>query len=377
MRTILILIRKEFTQIFRNRTMLPIIFLVPLIQMIILVNAATQEMKEIKLLILDQDLSQSSRSLSSKFSASPFYSLLDGSFSNEEANAMLYRDKADVILEIPRGFEREFVRGLQTASSDPSAKVQLRINAINASSAGLIQAYTMQILRQYGEERLTDFLPGLQPQNAIRITSSFWYNPELNYKVFMVPGILVILVTIMGMFLAALNLVREKEIGTIEQINVTPIKKYQFIIGKLLPFWVIALFELAFGLLLGKLLFNVPFEGSLWLLFAFAGTYLIAVLGIGLFMSTLASNQQQVMFMAFFFMLTFILMSGIFTPVESMPDWAQKINAVNPFAYFMRVIRMLMLKGSQLRDIRMEFLAVIIYGIIINALAIWRYRKTA
>lgn len=377
MRTILIIIRKEFIQVFRNRTMLPIIFLLPLIQLIILVNAATLEMKSIDLVVIDQDHSPSSRDLISRFAGSPFFHLHESSTVPAEIEEMLLRDEADLVISIPQGFEKEYSRSMLHAHTDPAAKVQLRINAINSTAAGLIQAYASQILQQFGQDMLERNGARIQGMKQVEVTSSFWYNPELNYKVFMVPGILVILVTIMGMFLTALNLVREKEIGTIEQVNVTPIRKYQFITGKLVPFWFIALFELAFGLTLGMILFQVPFEGSLWLLFAFAGVYLIAVMGIGLFMSTMAANQQQVMFMAFFFMLTFTLMSGIFTPVESMPDWAQEINIINPFAYFMRVIRMVMLKGSGFSDILPEFISMAIYGIVMITLAVWRYRKTA
>lgn len=377
MRTILIIIRKEFIQIFRNRTMLPIIFLVPLVQLIILVNAATLEMKRIDLVVVDHDISPSSRDMTARFEGSPFFNLLESSHAPGQIEEMLFSDKADLVIIIPNGFEREYVRGLTQGASDPDAKVQLRINAINATAAGLTQAYAGQILQDFGQDLMYGNGVQLSGARRVNVTSSFWYNPELNYKVFMVPGILVILVTIMGMFLTALNLVREKEIGTIEQVNVTPIKKYQFITGKLVPFWIIALFELAFGLALGMLLFQVPFEGSLWLLFAFAGIYLIAVMGIGLFMSTMAANQQQVMFMAFFFMLTFTLMSGIFTPVESMPDWAQQVNILNPFAYFMRVIRMVMLKGSGFGDILPEFIAMGVYGIVMITLAVWRYRKRA
>jgi ABC-2 type transport system permease protein len=192
----------------------------------------------------------------------------------------------------------------------------------------------------------------------------------------MFSGILVIIVTLIGMLLTALNLVREKEMGTTEQINVTPVRKYQFIIAKLIPFLVIALFELAFGLMIGRLLFGLPMVGSLGLLFLFTVIYLFVVLGIGLFLSTISNTQQQLMFMAFFFMITFILMSGVFTPAESMPRWAQKINLLNPVAYFMRVIRMILLKGSGFRDISREFYSLCIYAILILNLAISNYRKT-
>jgi len=172
-------------------------------------------------------------------------------------------------------------------------------------------------------------------------------------------------------------MVREKEMGTIEQINVTPIRKYQFIIGKLVPFWIIALFELAFGLGLGKVLFNIPIEGSLLLLFAFAALYLVAVLGMGLLISTLSQTQQQAQFLNFFIMVTFVMMSGIFTPAESMPHWAQDLNYINPMAYFMRVIRMILLKGSTFRDITGDFLGISAMALVLLALATWRYRKIA
>jgi ABC-2 type transport system permease protein len=199
----------------------------------------------------------------------------------------------------------------------------------------------------------------------------------MNYKIFMLPGILVILVTMIGMMLTALNLVREKELGTAEQINVTPIRKYQFIIGKLLPFWIIANFELSFGLLVGKIFFQLPMEGSIALLFLFASVYLLLVLSIGLFLSTVSNSQIQVMFLLFFFFISFILMSGIFTPVESMPDWAIKVNTINPVAYFIRVIRMVLLKGSGFADITRELFALGIYAAIMMSLATWRYRKAA
>jgi ABC-2 type transport system permease protein len=178
------------------------------------------------------------------------------------------------------------------------------------------------------------------------------------------------------MFLASLNLVREKEIGTIEQINVTPIRKYQFVIGKLLPFWIIAQLELLIGLAIGKLLFNIPIEGSLLLLFAFASLYLVAVLGIGLFISTVSETQQQAQFLNFFVLVTFVMLSGIFTPAESMPHWAQDVNFINPIAYFIRVNRMILLKGSDFNDLALDFGIMAIMAVALTALAIWKYRKT-
>ena len=344
------IVRKEFRQIFRNRVMLPFIFIVPVVQMVILVYAANLEMKEIRFYVVDKDMSSSSRGLVTKFSSSPFFSFTGSGFNISEAEQLLAADKADVILHFAQGFD-------ENLRKEGKAELQVLINAVNATRAGLISTYSGGIINSYNGNIFMKINPSgaIAQRKQININTAFWFNPQLDYHIYMLPGILVILVTLIGMFLSALNLVREKELGTLEQINVTPVRKYQFISGKLIPFWVIALFELGFGLIIGRILFDLPMLGNLWLLFGFAAVYLLTVLGIGLFISTVSSTQQQVMFLAFFFMLTFILMSGIFTPVESMPDWAQKVNVINPFAYFMKVIRMILLKGSGFADIRSEF----------------------
>lgn len=373
MRTIFYILQKEFIQIFRNRTMLPIIFVMPIVQLIILVPAATMEMKKIDMMVIDMDLSSVSRKLVNKFNGSPFFVLQQSTFSVKEGEDALKRGDADVVLIIPPGLEERTIR------KDP-ARVQLLIDAINGTEASLINVYCSSIISEYSGEVISDIsgitIP-VEDLNPVSLTSSFWYNPELDYKIYMLPGMLVILVTIIGMFLSALNLVREKEMGTTEQINVTPIRKYQFIIGKLMPFWIIALFDLLFGLAIGYILYRIPIEGSLLLLFGFTSVYLFVALGIGLLISTLSSTQQQVMFLNFFFVITFIMMSGLFTPVESMPEWAQKANIINPLAYFMRVIRMVLLKGSGFMDILNEMISLGIYAIIIFVLATWRYKKVA
>lgn len=351
--------------------MLPIIFVVPFIQLVVLVHAATFEMKNIDMYVVDNDLSSTSRQLVSKFEGSPFFNVKKSTFSMEEAQEALLKDDADVVLVINSGMEKTLVR-------ENSAKVQLLVNAINGTTAGISNYYAISILSSLNKDIITEwFGVGQSSQiKQINVDYSFWYNPELNYKTYMVPGILVLLVTIISLFLSGMNLVREKEIGTIEQINVTPIHKYQFIIGKLVPFWIIALFELAFGLTLGKLLFHIPIVGNIFLVFGFASVYLLAVMGIGLFISTITNNQLQSMFFSFFFMLVFILMSGLFTSVESMPDWAQMIDRINPIYYFIRVMRMILLKGSTFVNIIPEFISITVYAFIILSLSVWRYRKT-
>ncbi len=371
MRTIAYLIQKEFIQVFRNRILLPIIFFAPLIQLIILLYAATLEMKGIDMFIIDQDLSISSRRLAQKFISSPFYRVKDFSFSIEQAEHGLKSGEADVVLVIPAGFERDFLR-------EKAPKVQLLIDAINGTAAGLINAYTIAIIQAYNMELIPELAQTSVDQvlSRLDISYSLWYNPQLNYKIFMLPALMVILVTVIGMILSALNMVREKELGTIEQINVTPIRKYHFIIGKLVPFWILALAELGILLLVGKIFFGLPTLGSIGLLYLFASIYLLAVTGVSLFISTISQSQQQVMFVIFFFVIVFVLMSGIFTPVETMPYWAQKINIINPLAYFVRVVRMILLKGSTFMDTLPEFRALAIYAVIIFTLSVWRYRKT-
>jgi ABC-2 type transport system permease protein len=347
--------------------MLPIIFIVPIVQLLIIVHAATFEMKNIKMTIIDKDLSSSSRRLAGKFENSPFFKINKYTFSSSEAEILMKKGETDVILEIPEDFEKKLL-------GSGSAKVQVVIDAVNAMVAGLSNAYAVSVVRDYNIQIQTS---GFRLPASIVINYSHWYNPELDYKNFMVPGILAVLVTLVGLILSGLNIVREKEMGTIEQINVTPIKKYQFIIGKLLPFWIIALFELAFGLSIGKLFFNIPMVGSLWLVFLSASVYLMVVLGMGLFISTLANTQQQAMFIIFFFIITFLLMSGLFTAVENMPQWAQIYNKINPIAYFIRIIRMVLLKGSGFTDIISDLLKMLLLALIVLTLSVRRYRKTA
>jgi ABC-2 type transport system permease protein len=374
MKTLLFLLEKEFLQVFRNKTMLPIIFVVPLVQLIILVNAATMEMKHIKMFVVDKDLTSTSRNLVNNFKGSPFFTLQTGSFSLEEAEESVKMGNSDLILHIPSGFEKHLVR-------DNKASVQILINAINGTVAGISNYYAQSIISDYNRQVITKWKGIGQDiesmQQSITVIPSYWYNPELNYKNFMVPAVLVMLTTIIGMILSALNLVREKEIGTIEQINVTPIHKYQFILGKLIPILIIGLMELTIGLTVGKLIFHIPILGSIALVYLVATFYLAVVLGIGLFNSTITHTQQQAMFISFFTLLIFVMMSGVFTPTESMPAWAQLFNHCNPVMYFMKAIRMILLKGSGIKDILGELLSLLIYGICILSLAVWRYRKVA
>ncbi len=372
MRIILTIIQKEFIQIFRNKSMLPIIFVVPVIQLLVLVYAANLEMKNINLTIVNQDNSQISKQLSHKFSGSQFFRV-DFSKTHIEAEKKLKSGNADVALIIPQNFDRNLIR-------ENTADLQLLFNAVNGSAATISAGYCLQIISGFNQSIVVEkgnIFTEYANYRQIKIETLYWYNPGMDYKIYMSSGILVILVTLVSLFLSGMNLVREKEMGTIEQINVTPIKKYQFLIGKLIPFLLIALFELAFGLTIARILFKLPMIGSLGLLFLSASVYLMTTLGIGLFISTITNTQQQVMFISFFFMLVFVLMSGIFTQTETMPNWAIQMNRINPIAYFMRIIRMILLKGSGFKEIKSDFFALLLYGVLVQGLAVLKYKKTS
>ena len=357
MRTLLFLIQKEFIQISRDKFMRVAIIMIPILQMMVLVYAANFEMKNIRIHFVDQDKSTASTDLIQKFTSSPFFLPVSSSDDVNSGKDKLLDNEASVVLVIPRGFSRDIMRGEKTG-------VQLLLNAINASTAQLAVGYCNSVIMSYSKEIMISHQMISSAPATIDVKTRYWYNPELNYRIYMAPGILGILVTIIGWLM------------TIEQLNVTPIKKYQFIAGKLIPFLIIGLFDLLFGLLIARILFKVPVEGSLITLLTFGAMYLIAILGIGLFISTISSTQQQVLFVSFFFVMIFVLMSGLFTAVENMPAWGQKLNIINPLSYFIRVVRMVLLKGSGFHDIAKDMVAISIIAVITNSLAIWRYRKT-
>ncbi len=372
MRIIWYLIQKEFTQIFRNRIMIPILFVVPFIQLIILVNAATLEIKNTRMTIVDLDFSTTSKRLIEKFTNSPFFKVTEITLATHQANQLMQKGKTDIVMVIPAGFEKKIMK-------EKTDKIQIQINGINGVVAGISSAYIQNIMAQFSIEMAGTIIGNYTTHNNfsnIEVTFSHWFNPQLNYKNFMVPAILVILVTIIGMLLSGLNLVREKEMGTIEQINVTPIRKHQFIAGKLLPFWILAIIELSIGLTIGKLLYNIPIEGSLFTLFLFTSVYLAVVMALGLLISISSNTQQQTLFLMFFTILVSIMLSGIFTSVETMPNWAQWLNQLNPVFYFMKVVRMILLKGSTLNDLKYEFLILCSFAVLLVLFAVKRYRKS-
>lgn len=374
MKVLRFILQKEFRQIFRDKTILAMMFAMPIIQLIILPLAANFEVKNVNVVYVDHDHSSYSQKLINKIGSSGYFQIVGTPSSYLEALEFIEKGEADLIMEIPSGFERNLVR-------EGSQKVNIAADAINGTKSNIGYAYLNVVLADFNRDLDIQFkLPkqaATLSSSLITISSTNWYNPRAEYKYYMVPGILVLLLTLIGGFITALNIVREKEIGTIEQINVTPIQKWQFILGKLIPFWIVGMIVFTVGLTVMYLVYGIFPKGSLAVLYLFAAIYLIALLGMGLLISTFADTQLQAMFIAFFFMMIFMLMSGFFTSTDSMPDWARAISEFTPVTHFIKVVRLIVLKGSGMKEVGKELLYLIIFAIVLNALAIYNYRKTS
>jgi ABC-2 type transport system permease protein len=371
MRTVWFLLEKEVRQLRRNCTLLGLLFVAPIVQLVLLSFAANYEIKNLTLTVVDQDHSPAARRLINKFQYTPYFQLRQVRPTSEAAEQDLLENRADLVLVIPPRFERELVRGGQ-------AQVQLLVNALDNVKAGLANSYASGIVQAYQDEvRPATVAAATQTISGLEVVPAYWYNPLLNYKTFMVPGILVEIISLIVMLVATLNIVREKEIGTIEQLNVTPIRKWQFILGKLLPFWVAGLYQFTVGLLLARFLFHVPMVGSVALLYGIMALFLVVPLGLGLLISSVSNTQQQALFVAFFFLIIFILLCGLFTPTEYMPAWARTLDRINPLLYIIDIARRILLKGSTLRDVLQPVLVLLGMAVVVSMLAVWRYRKTS
>ncbi|SFF03340.1 ABC-2 type transport system permease protein [Chitinophaga sp. CF118] len=371
MRTLKFLLEKEFKQIFRDKGLLPVIFIMPLIQLLIMPLAANFDIKNINLAIVDHDYSPYSKQLVAKIASSGYFRIVSYNYSFPSAvHEEIESEKADLILEFPDKFEERLIKeGMQP--------VYIAADAINGTKAGLGSNYLNTIIADFNSEIRLKLLSQQKLNTGIELRSSNWFNPHMNYQLYMVPGILVLLVTMVCGFIASLNIVKEKEVGTIEQINVTPVKKWEFILGKLIPFWMIGMIDFTLGLLIGRLVYGIIPVGNLFLLYAFLAVYLVALLGFGLLISTYSDTQLQAMFVAFFFIMIFMLMSGLFISVDNMPSWAKVIARMTPVTYFIDVMRMIVLKGSRFSDISLSLLKVAGFAVVLNGWAILNYRKTA
>ena len=373
MRTLRFLLRKEYLQIFRDRIMVAQLLLLPAIQLALLANAATFEVKSARLVVVDDDRSATSRGLVDRLRAAGRFRLVESMYSAERADEAMMRREAGVIVHIPREFERDLVR-------TRTAPVQLVLNAEDGAAAGVTLSYAQRIVAEYAAElgttqRLSTAAAPVRGQGRLDVRARGWYNPDLDYRFYMVPGILVQLVTMVGTLLTALNIVREKELGTLEQLNVTPVTRAQFIAAKLIPLWSLGLVALTIGMLVARFAFHVPMRGSVLLVFGTASVYLLAALGVGLLVSTMVSTQQQAMFVTFFIVLVYLLMSGLFTPVRSMPTWAQWLAQANPVMHFIEIMRAVMLRGAGLREIAHSLAVLSAIAIAVFTLSVRQYAK--
>jgi len=365
-RRIFYLAQAEVLHVIRDRATLAQVFIVPMVQLLVLSNAATFQIRNSDTYLVDLDRSSASRGLVSRLQASGHFQIRDASASLDLANDALLAGRVTLAVVIPHDFERDLVRTGQ-------APIELSVNAEKGSAAGIVQSYALQVLSDYAAELSP---PGAsRPRVAVSVRSR--YNTTLNYKHYMVPGILVALVTIIGTLLTAQNIAREKELGTLEQLNVTPITRGQFIAGKVLPFWVLGLVELGLGLTLGWLVFDIPIRGSVPLLFGVAAIYLIVALGVGLWISTLVETQQQAMFVSFFIINIYLLMSGLFTPIDSMAPWVQAATQVNPVRHFVAISRAILVKGAGPAQIAKPVIILVVTAAVVMTFAIRQHRKVA
>jgi len=360
------LLKKEFLQIFRNKFLLGLILFMPVMQLAILPWAATFDQRDISLSIVDNDKSPVSTKMVDKILSSGFFKLSDYSTTYDKALHSIEQGKADLILEIPYDFEKNIM-------NVQPVELMLSLDAVNGQKAGLGLSYISQIISSY----TNDMKGNVSNAPVVEVKPYYRYNTKMRYQDYMVPGILVVLVSMLGGMLSALNIVREKEIGTMEQINVTPVSKMTFILGKIIPFWVIGLVILSIGMFIAWLIYGLYPVGHIINIYIFAFFYLLAFTGLGLMISNFAKTQQQAMFVILFFLIIFILISGLFTPITSMPDWAQKFTYINPLRYFVEVMRLVYLKGSGFMDIFPNLLKIVGFAVVLNTLAVITYRKTS
>jgi ABC-type multidrug transport system permease subunit len=372
-RTVFFLVRKEFLQIFRDRTTVVQIFMIPIVQLLVLSNAATFDVKQVRMLVVDEDRTTVSVGLVQRLEGGRQFKVVRYEASDADVEHALLDREVTAVLHIPRRFEEDLVRRRV-------APVQLVLNAEEGATSGIVQSNASAILASYAQE-LTRTLPTAGRGRPARVATldlrtQRRFNPTRSYYHWMVPALMVSLTTIIGLLLTAQNITRENELGTLEQLNVTPMTKIQFIAAKLIPFWILSMVIFTIGLTIGKLVFDIPMRGNLALVYLAAAVYLIVVLGLGLGISTVTRTQQQAMFVAFFVILIFLLMSGLFTPVDSMPDWAQQVAEVNPVKHFVFIMRSVLVRGAGLETVGAPIAGLAVAGVGVLALAVLRYRKS-
>ena len=374
MKSVLHLIRKEMRQVFRDPSMLRVIFVVPLFQLFILGYAITFDVKNLDMIVIDRDGSSASRSLVDRFSHNEHFIVKRIADPPRGIEPYLRRGEAVVALVIPRHFGRDLESGNRP-------ELQILLDGQNANTSGNALGYCNRIVLRFMSDRIEEGLaraPALARNvRLIEPETRVWYNPELKSVYFMIPGIVCILLTIITMLLTGLSIVKEREAGTLEQLLVTPLKPWQIIAGKTIPFAIIGIVDMAFATTVGVLWFKVPVVGNIAVLALLAFAFIITTLGLGVLISTIAGTQQQALFITWFFLQMFILMSGIFYPIENMPHWAQAITLIDPVRYFVTIVRELFLKGAGLGALWPELRALLVIGLCVFTFATLRFHKRA
>jgi ABC-2 type transport system permease protein len=361
MRTILALVRKEFLQVFRDRVMLRLIFLMPIIQLLLMGYAVNVDVRLIYTAIYDHDHSDLSRELVRSFSAGDYFVCETSDLPLTEAARGFRENRYNAALVIPEDFSEKLKLG------EP-APVGLLVDGTNANSAGIALGYASLITEKFNQ-RLIAF------PRPLELRQKVLYNPEAESIYFMVPGIVALLLTMITMMLTAMAIVREREVGTLEQLMVTPISIPAFILGKTIPFAILGFAEMSIALAFGIIWFKIPFAGSWPLLYLLSFIYLFTALGIGIFFSTVTGTQQQAMFFTWFFSIFTILTSGFFTPINNMPRLVQYLTYLNPLRYFMKIVRAIMLKGAGVDALYPEILAMIAFSVVVFTFAWLRFSK--
>lgn len=353
------LLEKEFKQFMRNAILPRIALMVPLMVMLVAPLVTTMDVKEVRVAVVDHDRTMASRRLTDRVAASPYFTIVARPTAYGGALRLVEDDRADIVLTIPAGYGRDLGAG------HAAPRVQITANAVNAAKAQIGASYLSQLTTAQAA-----------PPGGERLAVQYRYNPTLDYRAYMIPALMTLLVLILCGVLPALNIVSEKEIGTIEQINVTPISRLTFTMGKLIPFWVIGLVAVGLGVAVGGLVYGVWPAGSLWLILLASLLFTSVASGFGLVVSNYSTTLRQALFVIYFFVMIFILMGGLFTPIASMPRWAQTVTYGLPTRYYGEAMRTLYLKGSSFADLLPQFGALALMAVGLGAWAVVSYRKT-
>jgi ABC-2 type transport system permease protein len=365
------IIEKEFKLIVRNKVLPVIIFVMPVVFLLVLPFAADFEIKNIRLAVIDNDHSTYSKRFVEKVGSSGYYIIVANESSYSAATThQIESGKADAILEIPKHFERDVVK-------KRIARILISANAVDGMKGMMGSAYLASIAMDFSKNislELAAINQGI-PQQTIVVSNHAFFNPLMNYKAFMVPAIMMMLLVLMCGAMPAVSIVMEKENGSIEQMNVTPVKKFYFIFAKIIPFWVIGFIVLSIGFIIAYLIYGLTPVGSLGTIYLAAAVFILTMTGIGLVVSNKSDTMQQAMMIAMFFLIIFILMSGLLTPIASMPRWAQIITYANPLRYYAEIMRFVYLKGCTVSDILPQLTTLIGFAVGANLWAVISYKK--